>query len=115
MSTLRLPRTRKAFLAVLLALVAVVLATEACSPQSLHARDAVLDAAKIACVIANAFQPPELLRTICEYDEKLDEPMRKIAAQHRDAVVAARQSSAVGACASASGSARPPAPAASQK
>lgn len=55
-----------------------------CAFLQKHAKDA-LDVAQIACIIAHQFQPDPAVQQLCQIEDELYEPMRRILAESRAA------------------------------
>lgn len=77
------------------ALSAIIIATfvgagiEACTPGQRQAARTVLDAAQVACVIANAALSDADVARVCGIVDGLDDPLRKLLAAQREQVAAA--------------------------
>lgn len=64
-------------------------AIEACTPGQRQAARTVLDAASVACVIANATLSDADVARVCGLVDGLDDPLRKLLASQREQVAAA--------------------------
>lgn len=64
-------------------------AIEACTPGQRQAARTVLDAATVACVVANAALSDADVARVCGVVDGLDDPLRKLLAAQREQVAAA--------------------------
>lgn len=69
---------------VCISLTLCALGLSGCAFLQKHAKDA-LDVAQIACIIAHQFQPDPTVQQLCQIEDELYEPMRKILAESRAA------------------------------
>lgn len=76
------PLARALLCAVALFMIANL--TSGCAFLQKHAKDA-LDVAQIACIIAHQFQPDPAVQQLCQIEDELYEPMRRILSESRAA------------------------------
>lgn len=91
-----LPLAPLPLLSTLLACVLITLSgttLAGCAFVQKHAKDA-LDVAEIACIIAHQFQPDQTVQQLCQIEDALYEPMKKILAESRAASEKAAQEEA---------------------
>lgn len=81
-----------AFVALLLAAPVLGVASLACTPGQRQAARSVVDAATVACLIANATLPDAEVKRVCGIVDALDGPLKDILAAQRAKVAEARAS-----------------------